>query len=284
MGLTPKFAPDYPRITEADDNRKDLIGCIQFPADQTERKQLFVQESMEHPAKANISMVKALVEFTSNHGDLVVDIFGGTGTILVAEQMDRTVGMIELNDRYYDIIQMNQAKTSSTKSFVIKGANQLVLPALHNIQSIITSPPYAGAMSGSGQSGMQKELVTTGTSEALQTYGHSAEDAVQGNLMPYNLAGYNNFMFAQEMRKLYKLSYDSLKPGGYLCIIIKDRIRAGIKDELGKAAFDAMRQVGFTPDIWERWAPPGSAFTKSHRFKGRRVIEDEHLIVMKKIT
>jgi modification methylase len=272
------FAENYPRL-EADST------CIKFPADITTRKARFVPESFEHPAKANVWMVEEIIKFTSDPGDLIMDIFGGTGTILVGVPLGRKVAMLELNDRYADIIDMNRAlpEFKDGISFVMRGANQLLLPNFNgNVQSIITSPPYAGALSGSGGSAMQQNAVSTKTSEALQTYGHTADDAVQASLIPYNLAGFNNFMFAQEMRKLYKQCLTALKPGGFLTIIIKDRIRQGIKDELGDTAFHTMRQVGFTPYAWERWAPPGTIFTKSHRAKGRKVIEDEHIIVMQK--
>ena len=98
MGLTTKFAPQYER---------DKNNLIHFPSDTSRRKAMFVQESFEHPAKANISMVEELIKFTSKEGDLILDPFGGTGTLMIGDEMGRRVVLMELNPRYCTIIRWN---------------------------------------------------------------------------------------------------------------------------------------------------------------------------------
>jgi hypothetical protein len=92
----------------------------------------------------------------------------------------------------------------------------------------------------------------------------------------------SNFMFNQEMKKIYKLCLDALKPGGFTCCIIKDRIVQGVKDELGYRAMSDMLAMGYELYDWQRVFMFGSHYTKYHRSIGRKVIEEEHLIMMQK--
>lgn len=94
--------------------------------------------------------------------------------------------------------------------------------------------------------------------------------------------GYNNFMFQQEMKKIYSLCLKALKPGGFTAVIIKDRISKGIKDELGYRALQDMLSVGYSFHDWQRVHMLGSHYSKWHRSKGTKTIDEEHLVMMKK--
>lgn len=58
-----------------------------------------------HPTMKPVALVAHLMENSSKVGDTVMDIFGGSGTTLIAaEQLGRTCYMMELDPHYCDVI------------------------------------------------------------------------------------------------------------------------------------------------------------------------------------
>jgi len=269
------FAPNYPR---------DDQGRVIFPPDNKRRRELFIPESFEHPARAQLFMIEELITYLSEPGDLIVDPFGGSGSLFVGLTMLRDVHIIELNPEYADMCRKNEVHIRGTYDQgmdhrVYEGPNQQVLSILPHdtVQAFIFSPPYAGALAIAGG-----KLADWGgyTTEHTETYSDMGQ--LQGNMSPFNLGGFNNFMFNQEMKKIYKLCFEALKPGGFTACIIKDRISQGVKDELGLRAMMDMQAIGYEVHDWQRLYMAGSHYTKWHRSKGTKVIEEEHLIMMKK--
>lgn len=273
-----EFAPGYNR------NEK---GWILFPRDVTRRKALFTPESMEHNAKANVFMVEELIRYTSEPGDMVMDIFGGTGTILAGLPMGRQVYLMEMNPAYARLIGANglhiwQQFPSAPTPILNLSPCQLALAAIEpdSVQAIITSPPYAGAFAA--DSGVFTELNDRQRAyqERMQQYTEAGE--LKGDMTSYNLATMSNFMFNKEMAKIYAMCYRVIKPRGYFALIIKDRIKRGVREEFGLASIALMSQAGFKMERWERWLPPGTRFAQQARVKGMAWVDEEHLIVMKK--
>lgn len=61
--------------------------------------------SDEHPTMKPVPLVARAVTNSTNKGDAVLDIFGGSGTTLMAcEQTDRDCYMVELDPKYIDVI------------------------------------------------------------------------------------------------------------------------------------------------------------------------------------
>lgn len=59
----------------------------------------------EHPTMKPIELVEKLIENSSRPGEVVLDIFGGSGSTLIAcEKAARTCVMVELDPRYCDVI------------------------------------------------------------------------------------------------------------------------------------------------------------------------------------
>lgn len=77
----------------------------------TDRKQSDVwdfdrpQRSAEHPRMKPIALVNQAIVNSSNRGNIVLDIFGGSGsTLIAAEQSNRKCYMMELDEKYVDVI------------------------------------------------------------------------------------------------------------------------------------------------------------------------------------
>jgi DNA modification methylase len=63
------------------------------------------QVSVEHPTMQPVALVAKALLNSSRTGDVVLDLFGGSGTTLIAaEQTDRLCRMMELDAKYCDVI------------------------------------------------------------------------------------------------------------------------------------------------------------------------------------
>jgi DNA modification methylase len=63
------------------------------------------QRSEEHPTMKPVALVARALQNSSHYGDPVLDVFGGSGTTLIAcEQTDRLCYTMELDPKYCDVI------------------------------------------------------------------------------------------------------------------------------------------------------------------------------------
>jgi len=63
------------------------------------------QVSNEHPTMKPVELVINAIQNSTKRGEVVLDIFGGSGTTLIAcEETERTCRMIELSPNYCDVI------------------------------------------------------------------------------------------------------------------------------------------------------------------------------------
>lgn len=63
------------------------------------------KRSDEHPTMKPVALVARAIQNSSNRGDSVLDLFGGSGTTLIAcEETDRNCFMMELDPHYVDVI------------------------------------------------------------------------------------------------------------------------------------------------------------------------------------
>lgn len=267
----PNFAPEYPRSPE---------GWVLFPPDSAYRKSMFPAAVSEHIAKANIFLIQAIVEYVSKPGDYLLDPFGGTGTLMVAALQAREVMLIEISPLYHQWQKEALAYLEQVAPGISNHVNlvnlplQNVLPIPDMADHIIFSPPYASMMKTKGTDKLTRE--TMGENAGEYTYSH-----------PLNLGNMGDWLWAQELKKVYKKCYDTLKPGGTMTIIVKDHYEKQ-KDnsrkriQLSKAASDACMQLGFTEHSWLKWKAPGSVYSSIYRSRGWEVVDDEDIIVLQK--
>jgi DNA modification methylase len=65
----------------------------------------------EHSCPKQIAMIADIVRSYSKENELWLDVFGGSGTTLIAcEQLNRTCYMMELDPKYCDVIRKRYAK------------------------------------------------------------------------------------------------------------------------------------------------------------------------------
>ena len=63
------------------------------------------KRSESHPTMKPVPMFGYLIQNSTKPGDIVLDTFGGSGTtIIAAEQLDRAAYLMEIDERYCDVI------------------------------------------------------------------------------------------------------------------------------------------------------------------------------------
>jgi DNA modification methylase len=75
-----------------------------------------------HPTMKPIPLIVQAIENSSKSGESVVDVFGGSGSTLIAcEQTDRTCFMMELDPKYVDVIIARWEKLTGQTAELIEG-------------------------------------------------------------------------------------------------------------------------------------------------------------------
>jgi DNA modification methylase len=88
------------------------------------------QASDLHPTMKPIPLVTKLIQNSSRVGELVLDLFGGSGTTLIAcEQIKRIAYLMELDEKYVDVIVKRylKQKDSIENCYLIREGKQIPL-------------------------------------------------------------------------------------------------------------------------------------------------------------
>lgn len=79
-------------------------------------------KSEEHPTMKPVGLVARAVQNSSKKDNVVLDLFGGSGTTLIAcEQTDRSCCMMELDPKYVDVIIERWEKFTGEKAVLLNG-------------------------------------------------------------------------------------------------------------------------------------------------------------------
>jgi DNA modification methylase len=84
--------------------------------------------SVEHPTMKPVALVAKALMNSSRTGDLALDLFGGSGTTLIAaEQTDRVCRMMELDTKYCDVIvkRFVELAGSGEGVFLLRGSEKI---------------------------------------------------------------------------------------------------------------------------------------------------------------
>ncbi len=265
----------YDRNLFAAEYERNEQGWIKFPADSDYRKRIFPEKVNTHPAKANVYLVQAIIEYVSEPEDTLLDIMAGTGTILVGALIDRRVICVEISEKFYKMqlasVAMMEEIAPGISGMVstINMPCQTFLPVPNLANHIIFSPQYAGIMK------------TKGTDSWNVDTGYDFAEYSKSSL---NLGTMSEFIWAEEMERIYKKCYETITALGSMTLIVKDHMRQGDRVLLTQKAIESSLRVGFTYDPAEhwKWAAPGMPYTAARKAKGIEVVEDESIIVLRK--
>jgi len=262
-----EFAPDYQRKEN---------GWIIFPElhDAKIRKDLFPPQCMEHPAKAPIGLYESIISYVSKKNETLMDIMSGSGTIMVGALMDRNIICLELEASYYNSLFESrdaiQPRTNSNIT-IITGDCRKVLPI--PVNHIIFSPPYAQIMK-------MKVAKQDSTRQLAGTYKDSIGNYSES---PNNVGNLSKFMYNQAMESIYKLCYESIIPPGTLTVILKDYMKQGSRVYLSDWLIRTCIKTGFEVMDWFKRYAPGTGFLKLWRSRGYETVEDEDIVIFRRL-
>ena len=82
----------------------------------------------EHPTMKPVPLFAYQMEMSSKKGDSVLDLFGGSGTTMIAaEQLGRNAYLMELDPRYVDVIVNRWEELTGQKARLIEGGEDPVV-------------------------------------------------------------------------------------------------------------------------------------------------------------
>ena len=74
-----------------------------------------------HPTQKPIKLCEWFIEKYSNASESIIDLYGGSGSTLIAcEQLDRTCYMMELDPKYCDVILQRYINLTGTSEDVYR--------------------------------------------------------------------------------------------------------------------------------------------------------------------
>ncbi len=206
------------------------IKEITFGSDTKFRKQYFVPESFQHPAKMNAHLLVYLVENFTKKGDVILDVMGGIGTILLATPLGRHCIMIELESKFVALANKNWQKIKGIGPMLgYKMGEALILRGdardLEGLfaDKILFSPPYEESLGGG--SGVHPLKTSKGTTRGrgYSSFGESTcKEYAPSNDNIGNLKSEN---YLDAMLQVYVQCYGVLKDEGLLILVTKNFIR-----------------------------------------------------------
>jgi len=160
---------DITNVENLENGKKIVI----FPSTSGFRpfEEFFSKESIRHPAKANLHMIRWIITKYSKLGETILDPMAGTySTCIMASLMGRNSIGIDIEDVFYKMGLDNANILKSTgknkgEIIILQGARNISELCQNKlIDVIITSPPYAHESSeanGDTYTGHGKEIPYT---------------------------------------------------------------------------------------------------------------------------
>ncbi len=139
--------PTHINCLTAKDWIKNQLGVWQFTYEKRD-----IRDRTLHPATFPISLAKKVISLFSHEGELVIDPFVGSGTVLVAAQdLNRNAVGFDLQQDYINLCNQrlennnffNHAKQLAIKDDAANISNYL---SNETVSLIFTSPPYANLL------------------------------------------------------------------------------------------------------------------------------------------
>ena len=265
------FAKQYPVTPDG----------IKFPPDHKLRRELFVSESMNHPAKMNLYLLQEIYRHVGEPGQTLMDISSGTGSLMMAALEGYQVICIEIEKVFYEMQKASLAKLGAEhgldvgRVILIPGDCTKFLPIPSN--HVVFSPPYAGVCNR-GRSAFNEKA------RRLLSRNANQDAVVEGffnySAHPDNLGNLSDYFYNRQMAKIYELCYRSLPVGGTLTVVIQDKTDKGTVVELSSRAASMCVAAGFTVARWFMRQVKGTGLKALQRKKGFLTIDTENIIIL----
>lgn len=109
--------------------KEDIIEMVQKMLDEVQTDVLEESKpgrSLLHPTMKPINLLARLIKNSSKPGENVLDLFGGSGSTMVAcEQLGRSCYMMELDPHFVDVIIDRWEKLTGNKAQLLEGGQNV---------------------------------------------------------------------------------------------------------------------------------------------------------------
>ena len=128
---------EQPKIWNGGRKQRSVIDSLDFMSDEEVRRALTAlldeidgdvlrerkpQVNDLHPTMKPVKLISKLICNSTNDGGSVLDLFGGSGTTMIAcEQLGRTCYMMELDPKYCDVIIRRWENFTGGKAVLVNG-------------------------------------------------------------------------------------------------------------------------------------------------------------------
>ena len=256
----PQFAEQYPRLAD---------GIIDIPDDKGLRQALFLRK-VEHPAKNNLYLLDAITDYLTKPGDRVLDPMAGGGSTMYVARKDRSVTLIELEPAFVELLYENRPGFTGEIT-IIPGDCRKILPIPGTFDLIMFSPPYANQLKAS---------------KGAAVYDPEQRGIAQGIVdfvtHPDNLSKLSEFWFNQAMSDVYERCLASLKPTGYMVIIIKDQMRNRERVRYAEQHSRMAMRLGFELAEWHQHKHIGKLWGFYNIKHGIEQVEEEDILMFRR--
>jgi len=126
---------------------------LKLKSDTAKRKRFFTAESFAHPAKCHLGLLEWIVFTYTSEGETILDPMLGSGTVLYATLMGRSVVGVELESKFIRMAEDNLKKLNQMPLYLgvgQRGQAQIIQGDARNLEGILAdkvvfSPPYSGS-------------------------------------------------------------------------------------------------------------------------------------------
>lgn len=204
--------PNHLNCLTAKDWLKSQLGVWQFSYEGRD-----IRDKSVHPATFPIALAKKVISLFTHEGELVLDPFVGSGTILVAAQdLNRNAIGFDLQEKYIGLC----AKRLVTNNLFNRAQQIAIQDDARNIPNylqpetvglIITSPPYANLLNRKRKNKSRRER----NNEQLGKIEQYSQDPRDLGTMPLD-------EYTQAMGDIYEGLLPLLKPKAHCVINVPD--------------------------------------------------------------
>ncbi len=220
------------------------------------RYRYFVPASLAHPAKLHLGLLQWLIDRYTRPGDTIADPMAGVGSILYAALLQRNVIAREIEPRWLELLHQNAAHIIHAAGLfagaIDVGQSDARVPWGYVATHIITSPPYGNEASSSPLANRALVYKTLEGRRWKSLFSHMEKQAGSyGSVMfhygthPAQIGHFRGPRYFEAMTAIYKQAKQSLRPSGYLILILKDHIRNGKRVETTKDAITLCESLDF---------------------------------------
>src|SRR3989338_3933644 len=236
--------PNHINCLQAKEWLKSQIGVWQFNYEKRD-----IRDKEMHPATFPISLSKKIIELFTHKGELVLDIFVGSGTTLLAAQdLERNAIGFDLQQKYAELSKkrLNPDFFRNAKQTAIQDDANNISKYLNpeTVKLIWTSPPYANLLNRKRTNKSRRDR-DNGQLGKVEQYSQNERDL--GTMSIEN--------YTKNMGDIFEKLLPLLKPKGHCVINVPDMwwenqritIHVALIEELRKRGYELRNTI-----IWDR--------------------------------